>query len=66
VGVLLARGRASGDLDAKLASGEIVVELLDESASVIADTGIGHQTSSHTLPGYYRGTKRWDGVVTYK
>ena len=64
MGVLLARGRASGDLDAKLASGEIVVELLDESA--IADTGIGHQTSSHTLPGYYRGTKRWDGVVTYK
>lgn len=60
------RGTSDSGTRGDVTAGGHLMPMADVLNVVIRDAGIDVQSDSRTLPGYYRATKNWDGVVTHK
>jgi hypothetical protein len=64
------RQRLSGTLDAgtrgAVTGGQHMNAVAGLITRVFVDAGMTPRTAGRRLPGYYRGSKNWDTVVTYE
>jgi len=60
------RGASDTGTRGAVTGGQHLLSMATVLEKVISDAGLRYQSGSHTMPGYYRSTKNWDGVVTYK
>lgn len=62
----IARGASDAGTRGSVTGGQHLAAMENLVADVFADSGIPMRRETTILPGYYRGSKNWDGVVTYR
>jgi Restriction endonuclease XhoI len=60
------RGAVDVGTRGAVTGGQHLNEIRDVLHQVLQDAGLPRHLGSNRLPGYYRGSKNWDSVVTYR